>query len=238
MVTIIRLSIKKIIRNNPVIVIFLSIFYLYLLYLSIFLNDFSAGITSLVLILPYFALIATGGIIKDEVSSGYLDFIVYKISRDKIVLGKFLGLSFLVVMYELLIIVTILSSYIILGGEYINLSLIFTKGEICFLLSVYLISLGIFLSCYLKGLMNFVTVLFIEIFVAFFLDFINLLDLLETGALTLKQSVELSALSLLLPQLLISRNNQIFFLLLFVYTAVFVFLTVCKFRKMELKRGL
>ncbi len=188
-------------------------------------------------ILPYFALIATGGIIKDEVSSGHLDFMVMKISKDKIVLGKFFSLIFLVVIYELLIIITIFLTYLISGGGYLDLNMIFNKAVICLSLSFYLISLGIFLSCYLKGLMNFVAVLFIQVFMAFFLDFKNVLDLFETAVLTLKQSVALSALSILLPQIIISRNNQLFSLILIIYSVIFLFFTIYTFRRMELKRG-
>jgi len=237
MKTILKLTIKKL-KNNPLIIILLAIFYLYFLYLLIFLRDFNAGFSNLTLALPYCALIATGGIIKDEIRLGHIDFFIYKIPRSKIILGKFFTLAILAMAYVFLIILSTLVIYLITGEASLILLKIFIKGEVCIVISIYLISIGIFLSCYLKGLMNFVLVFFIEFFVVISLDYINVLELFETGILNLTQKIELALISFLFPHIIILRNNQIFLIVLLFYAFIFLYLSIYKFNNMELKREL
>lgn len=183
------------------------------------------------------ALIITGGTIKDEVSSGYIDFIVMKTSKDKIVLGKFMSIFLFTAAYQLLITVTSLSAYFFFGEGYLDTNMIINQSIICLSICLHLISLGIFLSCYLKGLMNFVAVLFTQVSLIFYLNLKNILELLESGVLTLKQNLTLSAVSLLIPQIIISKDNQIFSLILIIYSGIFLLLTLYSFRRMELKKG-
>ncbi len=231
MIGILYLSFKKIFRANKVVILFLSFSFLSLLYLSIYTKDFPSNFKFLNLAISYACLLLTGGQLRDEVESGFLDVIIHRISKERIVIGKFLSVFLFSFFIYLLLFTIIFISHFIFGNidEFKTLSKMAFKG---FAVTVYLVSIGLFLSLYLKGYFNFVFVFFMEFASLIFMDLFNLIE--NFGKLS---PPKILLISLFFPHIPYTSDNIFVFSGLLMLSFIFLLLTINLFKRMEIKRG-
>ena len=97
--SIIKLTLLRFIRRNRLIALFFLILYGILLYQLIFLKEFESSKKIITLIVSYIGVLLTGGLLKDEINQGYIDILFTGIKRSRIILGKFFGISLIVITY-------------------------------------------------------------------------------------------------------------------------------------------
>ena len=234
MKSLIILSFKKIIRTNQIILLIFILAYISLLYFGLHTREFKSIIKNLNLIISYVCLLLTGGHLKDEISNGYLDIILHRTGRVKIVLAKFLSVFFFsfVLYLFLLFIITI---FALLYGNIEELKPLFILSLKGFIITIYLISIGLFLSLYLKGYFNFALVIFLEFAFLAFMDIFGVFDQLEiTGKIS---NLDLFFISLLSPHMIYSMANVFSNIVIIVFSIIFIVLTMCLFKKIDVKRG-
>lgn len=230
---IIILSFKKICRTNQIVLAFLIVSYFSLLCIALYTEDLKSFVVNLNLVLSYGCLLLTGGQLRDEVNRGYLDVILHKIRRAKIVMGKFLSVIFFAFVGLILLFLS-LSVLLFLKVNYEDfksLFIIIVKG---FVVIFYLISIGFFLSLYFKGYFNFVIVFFMEFAFLVLIDHFDILTKLDSSDGI--SNIPFLLISLLSPHLIYSRTNIIVLIGLIVFSILFIFSTIYIFEKIEFKR--
>lgn len=229
------LSFKKIFRTNQIVFLFLVIAYIFFLYIALYTNEIGSFLRTLNLAISYACLLLTGGHLKDEINNGYMDMILHRTGRVRIVWGKFLSiLIFSFVCYILLSL--LVGTFLILDGDSSDFKSSFLTIAKGFLVTIYLISVGIFLSLYLKGFFNFAFIFFLQfataVFIEYFFDIFTLFEKSEKISNT-----RLFFISLFFPQLIyLTTNGFIFFVLPF-FSVLFILLTIYLFMKIEIKKG-
>lgn len=232
---ILNLTFKKFFRTNQIVLLFLISAYIFLLFLGFYTRELSSFLTQLcAFVIPYACILLTGGQLKDEIDNGYMDIILHRMRRSRIVLGKFLGiLIFSSACYILLSL--ILAIYLILESnpaEFKSFFIIISKG---FIVTTYLISLGLFLSLYLKGLFNFAFVFFLQFATLVFMDFF--MDYFFESAENIPKT-KFFLMSLLSPQLIfLLKDGRIVSFGLIVSSVFIILLTIYLFKKREAKKG-
>jgi len=162
---------------------------------------------------------------------GYLDVILNRIGREKVVLGKFISIFiFSFVIYLSLFVITILS-FFIYGNfeEFKTVYRMFLEG---FVVTVYLVSLGLFLSLYTKGYFNFAFVFFLEMTSIVMMEIFNILENLEE-----RSNLTLLLISLFSPHLSNISQDIFVFLGLLIFSLILLLLTIYLFKRIEIKRG-
>lgn len=209
------LTVKKIISNKIEITLLALINFgiLYSMLNSLDQNMFGVILMGYILVFA----ISSSGMIQEELNNKTLiSFIVSPLSKEELFLGKFLGpsISILVIM---LFNFVIFSAGELIYGKTDSLELNLKLILYLYLIGLYLFSLGMLLSIFLKGQMN-----FIALVVLFFLSSFTVMKMgfdfihrMETYALISKEKMMLFLLSL---------GNPIFFK--FIYEKYSTYITL------------
>ncbi len=190
------ITVKKIISNKIEItlLVLINIGILYSILNPLSQNKFGIVLMGYILVFA----ISSSGMIKEEFQNKTLiSFIVSPLSKEELFLGKFLGPSVLILLIMLFNFIIFSAGQLIYGRTdflELNLKLILYV----YLIGLYLFSLGMLLSTFLKGNKNFI-VLVVLYFMSFFIVTkmgLNFMHRMETYALLPKEKILLFILSL------------------------------------------
>ncbi len=227
------LSFKKIYRTNQIVLLFLIIVYFSLLYIALYTGNLKAFVVNFNLALSYGCLLLTGGQLRDEITHGYLDVILHKMRRVKIVIGKFLSVIFLAFVGLLLLFLS-LSVLLFLKVNFEDFKSLFITGAKGFVVTTYLISIGFFLSLFFKGYFNFVIVFFLEFAFLVLIEHFDILTKLDSSNGI--SDIYFFFISLLSPHLIYSRTNIFVLIGLIFSSTLFLLSTIHIFEKIEFKK--
>ncbi|MEW6456758.1 MAG: ABC transporter permease subunit [Acidobacteriota bacterium] len=196
------ITVKKIISNKIeiILILLINLWILYSLFKFPNKNNFGTILMGYILVFA----ICSSGIIKQELQKNTLvPFIVSPLSKEEILLGKFLGPSISILLIMLLN-YGIFSAVQLLHGKPISPLLNLKVILYLYLIGLYFFSLGILFSTFLKGNKNFImlTVLSLVSFITVIKMGLEFSIKMEKFALNIKEKIFLFFLSL---------GNPIFF---------------------------
>jgi len=232
---VIKITWKKILRTGEIQVVILLAYLLYWLYLIFIARSPEQGAAGLGIIFALLSVLLSGGLMRDEVDLKQIDPLVVRFRISDLFWGKFLGVVSL-----------ILLAYVLVGGaSLLGLAINHewsAAGQILKILALglsitlYLSSAGFFLASFLKGVMNFVGLLFIFTGVRLlFEELFSTVDILASGEL---RQLNLNSLFFLAfaPEGTEGLPWQLIYFLLL--SALLVFLSWVVFKRMAIKNNL
>lgn len=179
-------------------------------------NDYMLGLVSLLMLVgPLFVLSLSHDIINSETSSKTMRFLVTKTSRDKIILGKFFGVTifwFLCLLISTLLIIPFSKTFYF--REFIEI----------FLFLSYFIGLTIFLSTIINRPR---LSMFISLILAITLPIIGILGLASNEYLIL------NIVNFFTPYYYISKEEFISPYFILILTTLFIYLSIINIRKKD-----
>ncbi len=232
---VIKVTWKKILRTSQLQVTIVVAYLLYCLYLVFFARSPEAAASDMGMSFAFLSVLLSGGLIRDEFESKQIDPLVVRFQLSDLFWGKFLA-----------VLILVLLAYILVGGaSFIGLAIthdwsaaheilrMLARGLV---LTIYLSSAGFLLAGLVKGVLNFVGVLFISLVLALlFSDVFAGEELLRSGEL---RHLSLNNLLILafVPDWVEGLAWQLIYLL--ILSALLVFLSYAVFKSMATKNNL
>ncbi|HQO76584.1 MAG TPA: ABC transporter ATP-binding protein [Candidatus Saccharicenans sp.] len=232
---VIKITWKKILRTSQLQVVILLAYLLYCLYLIFFAGSAEQGAANMGLIFAFLSVLLSGGLIRDEFESREIDPLVVRFKISDLFWGKFLSVITLILLSYILVAFACLIGLVI-SHEWSD------AGQILKLLgrqlvpTIYICSAGFFLACLLKGVMNFVSIILIEVAASFALEkFFQMSEQLERsqpGTFNLATVY----IQIFMPGWRGNFGWQLIYLL--IISALLVFLSYVVFKSMATKNNL
>ena len=232
---VIKVTWKKILRTSQLQVTIVVAYLLYCLYLVFFARSPEAAASDMGMSFAFLSVLLSGGLIRDEFESKQIDPLVVRFQLSDLFWGKLLA-----------VLILVLLAYILVGGaSFIGLAIthdwsaaheilrMLARGLV---LTIYLSSAGFLLAGLVKGVLNFVGVLFISLVLALlFSDVFAGEELLRSGEL---RHLSLNNLLILafVPDWVEGLAWQLIYLL--ILSALLVFLSYAVFKSMATKNNL
>lgn len=230
-----KLTWKKIVRTNTIALIMVLAYLAYCLYLIIGIGSPEEGAKSMAGGFAFLAVLLSGGLIKDEFESRQIDPFLARFRISKLFWGKFFGVMSLILLAFVLVGVASLIGLAV-NKEWSTAGQVLKTLGLGLVLTCYLSSVGFFLASFLKGVMNFVAIIVLEVIVLFAMEeFFGLNIFLESGQLG-----QLNLKSALLLTVMPSWNSGLAWEMIFLIclSAGFVLLALLAFRSMARKNNL
>ncbi|MDD8030379.1 MAG: ATP-binding cassette domain-containing protein [Acidobacteriota bacterium] len=230
-----KLTWKKIVRTNTIALIIVLAYLAYCLYLIIGIGSPEEGAKSMAGGFAFLAVLLSGGLIKDEFESRQIDPFLARFRISKLFWGKFFGVMSLILLAFVLVGVASLIGLAV-NKEWSTAGQVLKTLGLGLVLTCYLSSVGFFLASFLKGVMNFVAIIVLEVIVLFAMEeFFGLNIFLESGQLG-----QLNLKSALLLTVMPSWNSGLAWEMIFLIclSAGFVLLALLAFRSMARKNNL
>lgn len=233
-----RITLKKVI-SSKVNLFFLIGFPIFLFY--IWQKDsIETSLNFFLFLYPYLFLFLTQNMVKDEIDKGCLENVLFiRADFKDYLVKKNLSLIFIGILCSLIFFV-FFASYELLTHEF---SIIyFYQFLIGILVGIYYVFIGIFLSFYLKGGSNVLSLIIAQLFVlvGFILSATKnsiLLDCIDKGVFpNLVSKIKFLALIVLFPNLTISKKFLIYSVEILALCLILYFLQKIKIQKLELTR--
>lgn len=232
---VIKITWKKILRTGEIQVVILLAYLFYCLYLILIARSPEQGAASLGITFALLSVLLSGGLMRDEFDLRQIDPLVVRFRISDLFWGKFLGVVSL-----------ILLAYVLAGAaSFLGLAINHewsAAGQILKILALglaitlYVSSAGFFLASFLKGVMNFVGLIFIFTGLRLlFEELFSVQDILATGQL---RQLNLNSLFFLVfaPEGAEGQAWQLIYFLLL--SALLVFLSWVVFKRMAIKNNL
>ena len=232
---VIKITWKKILRTSQLQVTIVVAYLLYCLYIVFFARSPEAAASDMGMSFAFLSVLLSGGLIRDEFESKQIDPLVVRFQRSDLFWGKFLA-----------VLILVLLAYILVGGaSFIGLAIthdwsaaheilrMLARGLV---LTIYLSSAGFLLAGLVKGVLNFVGVLFISLVLALlFSDVFAGEELLRSGEL---RHLSLNNLLILafVPDWVEGLAWQLIYLL--ILSALLIFLSWLVFKSLASKHNL
>jgi len=232
---VIKITWKKILRTSQLQVVILLAYLLYCLYLIFFARSPEQGADNMGLIFAFLSVLLSGGLIRDEFESREIDPLIVRFRISDLFWGKFLSVIILILLSYILVALACLVGLAI-NHEWSD------AGQILKILgrhlvpTIYISSAGFFLACFLKGVMNFVSILLIEVAASYasekFFQMSELLERSQSGRFNLATAY----IQIFMPGWKGNFGWQLIYLL--ILSALFIFLSYVVFKSMATKNNL
>ena len=159
---VIKVTWKKILRTSQLQVVIVLAYLLYCLYLIFFVRSPEQGADNMGLIFAFLSVLLSGGLIRDEFESREIDPLVVRFRISDLFWGKFLSVIILILLSYILVAFACLVGLAI-SHEWLDVSRILKILGRRLVPTIYICSAGFFLACFLKGVMNFVGIILLEV---------------------------------------------------------------------------
>lgn len=234
--TLINLTWKKIWRTGHLSLVLLILSLIGFFYLALFKKSLTLATETLTMILPYLGLLATGGLIKDELDSKHLEVILNRSKNEQIILAKFLAVS---AMIALVLMLAVLFGLILILANSSDLGLneLFNLVGRSLIICFNFIATGLFLSCWFKGQTNFAVLFFTQISFIIFLKHFGWLDSIESWLLTKNFDPKMIMTLLFSPSIMQKTTSFMPILIVILYASIFLALSFISLKSLGLKKN-
>lgn len=193
----VKVTWKKIFRTNTLSVVVISAYLVYCLYLIIVAGNPEEGVTSLV-IFSVLAVLLSGGLGRDEFEFRQIDPFLSRFKISSLFWGKLTGVFTLVFLAVAAVGLAALVGPVI-NREWPTAIRVLRISARSLVQAVYLSAAGFFLANWLRGIMNFASILVFQLLALYYSEkYLKMLEFIAAGGLD-KFSLKGAAWLLLLP---------------------------------------